>query len=47
METLINFLSALSGFVWGPVMLVLLIGVGLYLTISLKFFTFRHIPTAF
>ena len=47
METVINFLSALSGFVWGPVMLVLLIGVGLYLTISLKFFTFFHIPLAF
>ncbi len=47
METVINFLSALSGFVWGPVMLVLLIGVGLYLTVSLKFFTFFHIPLAF
>lgn len=47
METIINFLNALSSFVWGPVMLVLLIGVGLYLTLSLKFFTIRQMPKAF
>lgn len=47
MELIINFLSALSGFVWGPVMLVLLIGVGLYLTVSLKFFTVKNMPLAF
>lgn len=47
MEAIINFLSALSGFVWGPVMLVLLIGVGLYLTVSLKFFTITQMPKAF
>lgn len=47
MKQIIDFLSALSSFVWGPVMLVLLIGVGLYLTVSLKFFTIRQMPYAF
>ncbi|MES1925768.1 sodium:alanine symporter family protein [Salinisphaera sp. T31B1] len=36
METLSNALSTLSGWVWGPVMLILLLGTGIYLTIGLK-----------
>lgn len=31
-----TILGEISGFVWGPVMLVLLLGTGLYLTIGLK-----------
>ena len=47
MEILISFLNSLSGFVWGPAMLVLLVGTGLYLTVGLKFFTFTQMPKGF
>ncbi len=47
MQAIQNFLSQLSGFVWGPVMLVILIGTGLYLTFGLKFFTFGQMAVAF
>jgi alanine or glycine:cation symporter, AGCS family len=43
-ETLI---STLSGWVWGPPMLTLLVGTGLYLTILLKGLQFRALPLAF
>ncbi|MSS75873.1 MAG: sodium:alanine symporter family protein [Methyloglobulus sp.] len=43
-ETLI---STLSGWVWGPPMLTLLVGTGLYLTILLKGLQFRVLPLAF
>ena len=36
METLTNILSTLSGWVWGPVMLILLLGTGVYLTLGLR-----------
>ncbi|AXH14291.1 sodium:alanine symporter family protein [Malaciobacter mytili LMG 24559] len=36
METLNNVLSSLSSLVWGPPMLILLVGVGLFLTIQLR-----------
>lgn len=36
METLSNFLSTVSGWVWGPVMLILLLGTGIYLTLGLR-----------
>ena len=44
METLI---ATLSGWVWGPPMLTLLVGTGLYLTILLKGLQFRVLPLAF
>ncbi len=34
-------LNAISGFVWGPVMIILLVGTGLYLTIRLGFIQIR------
>jgi AGCS family alanine or glycine:cation symporter len=37
----------LSGWVWGPPMLILLVGTGLYLTIRLKGLQFRALPLAF
>jgi AGCS family alanine or glycine:cation symporter len=43
-ETLI---ATLSGWVWGPPMLTLLVGTGLYLTILLKGLQFRALPLAF
>ena len=35
------------GIVWGPVMLLLLLGTGIFLTIGLKGMTIRRIPYAF
>ncbi len=46
MEKLANALSAVDSFVWGPVMLVLLVGTGIYLTIRLKFITWRNLGYA-
>ncbi|MES1948378.1 amino acid carrier protein [Salinisphaera sp. C84B14] len=36
METLTNALSTVSSWVWGPVMLFLLLGTGIYLTVGLR-----------
>ena len=42
MDAIIKINSAINGFVWGPVMLVLLVGTGLYLSISTGFVQFRR-----
>ena len=43
MEQLIkDILTPINSFVWGPVMLVMLVGTGLYLNIGLKFYSFRN-----
>jgi AGCS family alanine or glycine:cation symporter len=42
-----SILKAVSGFVWGPVMLALLLGVGIYLTVGLRFLTWRRIGSGF
>ncbi len=39
--------ATLSGWIWGPPMLTLLVGTGLYLTILLKGLQFRVLPQAF
>ena len=36
MEFFMGFLNSFSGFLWGPAMLVLLVGTGIYLTLGLK-----------
>ncbi|MFD2925059.1 alanine/glycine:cation symporter family protein [Halobacillus naozhouensis] len=41
-----NFLSWASGIVWGPVLLSLLVGTGIYLTLRLGFLQFRTLPYA-
>ncbi|WP_079526480.1 alanine/glycine:cation symporter family protein [Halobacillus hunanensis] len=41
-----EFLSWASGIVWGPVLLVLLVGTGIYLTLRLGFLQFRTLPYA-
>jgi AGCS family alanine or glycine:cation symporter len=38
--------STLSGWIWGPPMLILLVGTGVYLTILLKGLQFRALPLA-
>lgn len=47
MEVFMEWLGALNNLVWGPGMLVLLVGTGLYLTLGLRFLTFRKIPSGF
>ena len=37
METLTNIVNALDDFAWGPIMLVLLVGTGVYLSIAIGF----------
>lgn len=47
MQAIESLVSTLSGWVWGPPMLILLVGTGLYLTILLKGMQFRALPHAF
>ena len=48
MEALQKCLDSLGGFVWGPyVLLPLLVGVGIYLIIGIKFLPWRYIGPAF
>jgi AGCS family alanine or glycine:cation symporter len=46
MEAFSNFLGTLNGFVWGPWMLTLLVGTGVYLTLRLGFWQFRTLGYA-
>lgn len=46
MEFLSHWVSVLSGWVWGPPMLILLVGTGLYLTVMLKGLQFRALGHA-
>lgn len=46
MEFLSHWVSILSGWVWGPPMLILLVGTGLYLTVILKGLQFRALGHA-
>ena len=47
MQALSEFFNTINSWAWGPVMLVLLLGTGLYLSIGLRFLTLRSIPRAF
>ena len=42
METFMSINSAINGFLWGPVMLIILAGTGLYLSVRGGFIQFRH-----
>ena len=46
-DFLVSILTPLNNFVWGPVMLVLIVGTGLYLNIMLKFYPFRNWKKAY
>ena len=46
MEVFARALSKVDAFVWGPVMLVLLMGTGIYLTVRLRFLTWRNLGYA-
>ena len=41
-----DLVATINGWAWGPVMLVLLLGTGLYLSLGLHFMTVRRIPAA-
>jgi AGCS family alanine or glycine:cation symporter len=47
MEALNNIVGAINGVVWGPLMLVLILGTGLFLQVGLKVMPIRKIPAAF
>jgi alanine or glycine:cation symporter, AGCS family len=40
-------IQTVNGWAWGPIMLMLLLGTGFYLSIGLRFITVRKIPAAF
>lgn len=45
-ETLSNILKTIDDFVWGPVMLILLVGTGAFLTIRTRALCWRNLPYA-
>ncbi|MCG6539627.1 sodium:alanine symporter family protein [Pseudomonas sp. KSR10] len=47
MEFLQNLVNNINGLVWGPPMLVLILGTGLFLMVMLKFVPLAHIGTGF
>ena len=47
MEAISNAVSAINGVVWGPLMLVLILGTGLFLQIGLKFLPIRKLGYGF
>ena len=47
MEQLTNFIGAVNGIVWGYPMLILIVGVGLYLTVGLGFMPWRKLGYGF
>ena len=46
MAELNQWANAADSFVWGPVMLCLLVGTGIYMTLTLHFLTWRNLPYA-
>ncbi len=47
METLTNLIGAINGIVWGPMMLVLILGVGLFLMLGLRLMPILKLGTGF
>ena len=43
MEQFVTINKAVNGFVWGPVMLALLVGTGVYLSVAVGFIQFSKI----
>ena len=41
-----ELITTINSWAWGPLMLALLLGTGLYLSIGLRFMTVRKIPVA-
>ncbi len=47
MELITDLIKQLNGIVWGPLMLILILGTGLWLMIGLRFMPLRHIGYGF
>lgn len=47
MESVNSFIATVNGIVWGPLMLALILGTGLFLSIGLKFMPVRMIKEGF
>lgn len=48
MESLSNFLTYIADdIIWSPILVILLFGTGLYLTIGMRFLSFKNLPKAF
>lgn len=45
-EQLLKSFNAIDSFIWGPPLLILLVGTGVYFTFSLNLLQFKHLPTA-
>ena len=43
---MVDAITTINGWAWGPLMLLLLLGTGLYLSLGLRFITLRRIPIA-
>ncbi len=46
MTNLQSILQSIDSFIWGPPLLILLVGTGIYFTFRLGLLQFRHLPTA-
>ncbi len=46
MNQIHNVLNAIDSFIWGPPLLILLVGTGVFFTFRLGLLQFRHLPTA-
>jgi AGCS family alanine or glycine:cation symporter len=44
---MLDIISTINSWAWGPLMLILLLGTGVYLSLGLRFITIRKIPLAF
>ena len=44
MELFMQIMDRIDTFVWGPVMLILLVGTGVFLTVRLGFRTWKNLP---
>jgi AGCS family alanine or glycine:cation symporter len=47
MQALNDLISSLNGIVWGPLMLVLILGTGFFLMVGLSFMPLKHIVSSF
>ncbi len=47
LQFITDILNQINGVVWGPIMLILLLGTGFFLTFGLRFLTFMRIPQGF
>ncbi len=46
MEAILNSLNTVDSFIWGPPLVALLFGTGLYLTVGMRFMSIRRLPYA-